>query len=58
MGGLKKKRNQQIKDILKAVKAKQRQDEIDTYGKPISHSNVLKSKKVYSRKMKHKNREE
>lgn len=58
MGTVKRKRNQQIKDILKAVKAKQRQEEIDTFGKPISHSNVVKSKKVYSRKRKHKNREE
>ena len=53
---MKRKRNQQIRDILKAVKAKQRQDEIDTYGKPISHSHVVKSKKVYSRKR--KNQEE
>ena len=56
MGAVKRKRNQQIRDILKAVKAKQRQDEIDTYGKPISHSHVVKSKKVYSRKR--KNQEE
>ena len=55
MGTVKRKRNQQIKDILKAVKAKQRQDEIDTYGKPISHSHVVRSKKVYSRKRKHRN---
>lgn len=45
-------------DILRTVKAKQRQEEIDTYGKPICHSNVVKSKKVHSRKRKHKNKEE
>jgi len=39
---MRKKRNQQIKDILKAVKAKQRQEEIGTYGKTICHSNVVK----------------
>ena len=57
MGVMRKKRNQAIKEILKAVKTKQRQEEIDTYGKTICHSNVVKSKKAYSRKAKHKNKE-
>lgn len=55
---MKKKRSQQVRDIIKAVRAKQRQEEIDAFGKPICHSNVVKSKKVYSRKRKHKNQRE
>lgn len=54
---MKKKRNQ-IKDELNAFKAKQREDEINTFGKMICHFNIVKSKRVYTRKRKHKNREE
>lgn len=38
-------------DILKVVKAKQRQDEINAYGKQISFRHITyKSKKSYNRK--------
>jgi hypothetical protein len=54
---MKNKRNKKHKlviDVLNAVKAKQRYDEIIEHGKLISVANVVKSKKVYSRKKKHK----
>lgn len=50
---MKKKRNQ-IKDMLNAIKAKQRAEEIALHGKPISISHVVKNKKKYTRKIKHK----
>ena len=52
-----KKRNIVI-DILNAVKTKQREDEILEHGKPISIASVVKSKKVYTRKKKHKKQNE
>lgn len=53
MKGKRKKRNIVI-DALNAVKAKQREDEILEHGKPISIARVVKSKKVYTRKKKHR----
>lgn len=50
---MKKKRNQ-IKDMLNAIKAKQRVEEIALHGKPISVSHIVKNKKKYTRKIKHK----
>ena len=40
---------------LKAVRKKNREDEIKYFGKPISYCTVFKNKKKYSRKIKHKN---
>ena len=40
---------------LKAYKKKSREDEIRDHGKPIRHHSVVKSKKQYTRKEKHKN---
>jgi len=44
-------------DILAALKAarkKSREDEIAAHGKPINYSSITKSKKQYTRKIKHK----
>ena len=49
-----KGKKRQVTDMLNAVKAKQRSDEISEHGKPISYFHIAKSKKVYSRKRKHK----
>lgn len=57
MKGKKKKRNIVI-DVLNAVKAKQREDEISEHGKLISLAKVVRSKKVYTRKRKHKKQNE
>ena len=43
-----------LKDRLNAVKAAERQAEIDAYGKTICHAQVIRSKKTYTRKTKHK----
>lgn len=52
----KKKKHNITIDILKAVKAKQREDEIREHTKPLSYSHVVRSKKQYTRKTKHKKR--
>lgn len=39
-----------LKDVLAAVKGKQRDEEIELFGKTINHSKVAKNKKTYSRK--------
>lgn len=52
----KKKKHNITKDILKAVKAKQREDEIREHAKPLSYNHVVRSKKQYTRKIKHKQR--
>lgn len=51
---MKNKKTKYIRDILNAVKAKQRSDEITEFGKPLSWTNVVKNKKKYTRKTKHK----
>lgn len=51
---MKNKKVKYIKDILNAVKSKQRSDEIREFGKPLSYFNVVKNKKKYTRKTKHK----
>ena len=51
---MKDKKTKYIKDILNAVKAKQRSNEIKEFGKPLSWSNITKNKKKYTRKSKHK----
>lgn len=43
--------------ILKAARKKSRDEEIAAYGKPINHNSVVKSKKTYTRKVKHKRKE-
>ena len=45
----KKKKNDQIKDIIKSARKQSREDEIKAYGKPISHQKVEESKKTYKR---------
>lgn len=40
---------------LKAYKKKSREEEIEKHGKPINHNSIIKSKKNYTRKEKHKN---
>ncbi|MFA7082167.1 MAG: hypothetical protein WC135_06085 [Bacteroidales bacterium] len=39
-----------LKDVLAAVKSKQRDEEIELYGKSINYSKVVRNKKTYSRK--------
>lgn len=47
--------NKEEKAILKAMRKKSREEEIQTFGKPLNFNNVVKSKKTYTRKNKHKN---
>ena len=47
-------RTQQIMDQIRRVKKAARDTEIAMYGKPLNHAHVVKSKKVYTRKLKHK----
>ncbi len=49
---LKKKKDKKalLKDILATTKSKQRDEEIELYGKTINHSKIAKNKKKYSRK--------
>ncbi|MBQ7388969.1 MAG: hypothetical protein IJW01_06360 [Paludibacteraceae bacterium] len=49
--------NKEIKNILKAVKRDNRNYEIEHFGKTLCHTRVQKSKKLYTRKCKHKNRD-
>lgn len=50
MKNKKKKKKSLLKDIINATREKQRNEEIELYGKTINHSRVVKSKKQYSRK--------
>lgn len=50
----KRGRKQQMIDLLKAVKAKNRADEISEHGKPVRIANVVESKKRYKRHKKHR----
>lgn len=43
--------------ILKAMRRMRREEELKAYGHPVSYERVVKSKKLYSRKRKHKGRE-
>ena len=52
--GRKKKKRQQAIDLLKAVKAQNRADEIALHGKPICVLKVVESKKRYKRHKKHR----
>ena len=51
-----KKKRKLVTDVFNAVKANQRSDEISEHGKPVSCFHIAKSKKVYTRKRKHKKR--
>ena len=42
-------------DLLKTVHRNERNAEIAAFGKTINHNKVVASKKVYSRKEKHRN---
>lgn len=50
----KRGRKQQMIDLLKTVKAKNRADEISEHGKPVRIANVVESKKRYKRHKKHR----
>lgn len=50
----KKKKISQVEAILKAVHRDSRNAEIEAFGHPISYASVVKSKKLYTRKSKHK----
>lgn len=41
-------------EILKAVKKASREEEIEKYGHPISYVRIVRNKKKYNRKNKHK----
>ena len=41
-------------EALKAARRNSREEEIRLYGKPICWSSIVKSKKAYTRKRKHK----
>ena len=41
-------------ETLKAVRRNSREEEIRLYGKPICWSSIVRNRKVYSRKSKHK----
>ena len=52
---MKGKNNKKItEDLLKTVHRIDREAEIAAFGKIINHNNVVISKKVYTRKSKHK----
>lgn len=40
--------------IIKAMRRQRREEEIAAFGKPLKHTNVVRSKKLYTRKLKHK----
>jgi len=42
------------KDIIKANRKFSREEELETYGKPINYNHTFKNKKAYTRKDKHK----
>ena len=51
---MKHKKRNTARDLMKAVKAKNRLDEIKLHGKPLNHSHTERSKKLYTRKIKHR----
>lgn len=46
-----------LRDYIKAVKKADREIEISTFNKRISYQRIHKSKKAYTRKIKHKHKE-
>lgn len=53
-----KKKNVQVVDELNAVKARQRDEEIAEHGKAISYLVIERNRKKYTRKRKHKNKDD
>ena len=51
---MKRKRRDTARDVMKAVKAMNRLEEIRLHGKPVRHSHTERSKKLYTRKVKHR----
>lgn len=52
---MKSKNNKKITDdLLKNIHRIDRNAEIEAFGKTINHNNIVVSKKVYTRKSKHK----
>lgn len=51
------KRRNQARDILNAVKAGNRADEIRLHGRPVNRHLVVRNRKKYTRKLKHIYRE-
>ena len=51
---MKKKKRNTASDLMKAVKARNRLDEIKRHGKTLDYSHIERTVKVYSRKIKHK----
>ena len=47
---MKKKKNKEILDIIKAARKQSREEEIKLHGKLSNQTKVIKSKKVYNRK--------
>lgn len=47
---MKKKKNKDILDIIKAARKQSREEEIQLHGKPINHKKIIQTKKVYNRK--------
>lgn len=52
---MKTKKDNILLDALKAARKMAREEEIAKYGKTICYAHINKSKKVYTRKKKHKN---
>ena len=50
----KRNRKQQVIDALNAVKAKRRLDEIEDFGHSVNRPMIVKNKKKYTRKEKHR----
>lgn len=48
------KKTNDILAALKAARKKSREDEIAAHGKPINYASVVRSRKAYTRKVKHK----
>lgn len=46
---MKKKKNVNL-DVLRTIRAQDREEEIKAFGRSILHSRIRKSKKVYDRK--------
>lgn len=47
---MKKKKNKNILEIIKAARKQSREEEIKLHGKPIKQTKIVQSKKVYNRK--------
>ena len=50
-------KNKQIIDIIKATKGAVRKDEIHSHGHSVNYHTVVRNKKKYTRKTKHKSKD-